>query len=111
MQVTTPMLWVKGEVTPLPLIRAVLLPSIMCAATAVGITAAQFTLQGSTSFAASAGDKTQTPRGSNLVFVTGVAGLLAVRCERGWDNGGCWQRLWRQTRVAGMRREEGRRRE
>ena len=72
------MLWVKGEVTPLPLIQAVLLPSIICAATAVGIAAGQITLQGSTSFAASNRAQSDTPRGSNLVFATGVAGLLAV---------------------------------
>jgi Na+/H+ antiporter NhaD/arsenite permease-like protein len=76
--VTTTMLWVKGEVTPLPLIQAVLLPSIVCAASAAGIAAGQFTLGGSTTFAASETQRSKTPRGSNLVFATGVAGLLAV---------------------------------
>jgi Na+/H+ antiporter NhaD/arsenite permease-like protein len=70
------MLWMGGEITVMPLIKNVFLPSLACV---TGATAWQLaTLSGPTNFEAPAVSKGETPRGSSLVAAVGLGGLLFV---------------------------------
>jgi len=78
--VTTTMLWIGGQISSVNIIKTLLLPSIVCMV--IPLIYLQFTLKGNLGHhkqAAETGDYQKTHfRGSNLMFIVGICGLISV---------------------------------
>jgi Na+/H+ antiporter NhaD/arsenite permease-like protein len=80
--VTTTMLWIGGQITSVNIMKTLLLPSIICMM--IPLLYLQFTLKGELGQDESQSDADGKPhaksdvRGSNLMFIIGICGLISV---------------------------------
>jgi Na+/H+ antiporter NhaD/arsenite permease-like protein len=80
--VTTTMLWIGGQISSVNIIKTLLLPSIVCMT--IPLLYLQFTLKGDLGHEqvrSGTGDHPQKKnhiRGSNLMFIAGICGLISV---------------------------------
>ena len=74
--VTTTMLWMGGEISAGPLVKAVFLPSLVCVSGAIAWTTAS--LDSTNSLPPAASETSPRPRGSAVVAAVGLGGLVFV---------------------------------
>lgn len=74
--VTTTMLWINGQITTIPIMKALLLPSLI--SLLVPVTIYSFMLKGKYKLAHLTAAETKQEPGAGLVFTVGILGLIFV---------------------------------